>query len=146
MHGIQNTADLQMLIKEKVDVTVNQALGLSHRATQPSNLTFEKADEYTLEVTQRVTELWTINGGTGFRTHESASFVNTQDQMYEIIQFKTEDEFFLQYGFEYSLIEKFRSENKRDSTAYGTEPMYRNPSMISSVVSDAIPGMKEMNK
>lgn len=67
--------------------------------------------------------------------------------MYEIIQFKTEDEFFLKHGFEFTLVEKFRSEKKKEVTAYlALDNMTRTVSVATSVMSDAIPGMKEMNK
>lgn len=70
-YGIKDTSDLNMLISKQVDVAIYQTLGLGNRYEIPTDLTIEKAEEYSLRINQRITELWTHNEGGSFRIDET---------------------------------------------------------------------------
>lgn len=85
-----------------------------------------------------------MNEGGSFRVTNSEA---SQDSLYEIIQYKAEDEFFLETGIEMAAIEKFRSVNKRIKDPTRATSTNDCESLVSSYADDdAIPGMKEMGK
>lgn len=66
--------------------------------------------------------------------------------MYEIIQYKADDEFYYNTKIEKEQLEKLRAQYKRDTRATTMNEDGELMSLMSSQPDDGIPGMLEMSK